>query len=258
MRGLIVGSHAMQDALRDYTILPKDLDIFSPDMTQDPPYIEVFWHPSFEDWIPEGILRHATLDECYTIKLSHLGWDPPGVDWEKHIYHAQLLRDAGAKVDSVLYDLLVKVWEEKHGPKKVDFNRDKEEFFTPGVRRVYEHDSLHDSVAYTPGEPLYRRFLKDGAEVQLDMAAVKAAPLPLQRELFREETYVIALERWVIPSDYMMSPGLAYRRALKKMIVDLSKGWTTRFLLENYREMSITDGSYVDWHLQNKDYLRKV
>lgn len=253
MQRLVIGSVAMAEYVPNCRT-PKDLDVFSPT-----PFCgeEGFWHDSFTDWIdevtPAG--RLATLDELYTIKVSHSYWDLRNGSWNKHINDAVALKAAGAKILPELHALLYKVWEQEHGKKQVNLNQDAADFFADAVRRKYDHDSIHASVAY--GDvPMYERVLKDGETVACDMAKVKALSFEDQVRLFREEVYATALERKVIPSDYTCSPRGAYAWALRRTITSLTKGWSARFLVENYDVFRKPDMDYVRLHLtperQNK------
>jgi hypothetical protein len=157
------------------------------------------------------------------------------------------LKRAGATLDLDLHDRLYSVWEEKNGRKRVNLNMDKEAFFSDAVKRIYDHDSIHESVAY--GErPMYDLLLADGETIQMNMAAIKAMSFEDQIKLYREEIYATALERWVIPSDYKISPRKAYAWAVQKTIVSLTKGWSARLLVENYELIRKPDMDYVAHH----------
>lgn len=258
MRHLIVGSKALFFHSMNYRS-PKDWDWFG-DLEYSIPtgwQGDRFWHESFSDWIPEGTHRVATLDELYTIKLSHSHWELPNGSWNKHVYDMLKLQDAGAKLDMGLYNILYKVWEQMHGKKVMNLDQDKSDFFDDAVRRTYDHDSLHESVAFGD-RPIYEEILKDGASVDID--ASKLWGLPHQRvvQLFVEEICVTALERKVIPSNYTCSPGAAYLWALRRTITSLTKGKSSRFILENFREFMKPDPSYVQRHLSKADRLVKL
>lgn len=257
MRALIIGSIAARLYVPEYRE-PKDIDLFADDpnpMTEfNGQKVEVFWHSSFEEWLPEGTARFATLDELYTIKVSHSSWDLGFGSWEKHMNDVVTLKNAGALLEPELYKLLYKVWEEKHGKKVVNLNQDKEEFFSDAVRRKYDHDSIHYSVAYED-RPIYESVFTPGATIQMDMAAIKALSFDQQVRLYREEIYATALERWVIPSDYKASPRRAYAMAVKKTVTSLTKGWSSRFIIENYETFRVPDMDYVKHHLSKKDQL---
>lgn len=245
-RRLIIGSTAVQQHIPGFR-QPKDLDVFS-DQGED--NAEVFWHPLFDDWIPPATDRYATLDELYTIKVSHSYWELRNGSWEKHINDAALLKRNGAVLIPELHSLLYEVWEERYGKKRVDLSQEADEFFSDAVNRVYEHDSIHESVAYG-ARPMYESVLKDGASVAVDMAKLKALSFDDQVKLFREEVYATALERLVIPSNYTFSPSRAYAWSLRRTITSLTKGWSARFLVENYDVFRRPDCDYVARHREN-------
>lgn len=260
MRSLIVGSHALK-ALGVCNREPKDKDVFTPNpceaVSLNSAKADPFWHESFDDWIPEGTHRPAMLDEMYTIKLSHSHWELPNGSWSKHIYDLIQLQNAGAKLDFELYWLLYKVWEEMHGKKVMNLDQDKSEFFADAVRRTYDHDSLHESVAF--GErPIYEECLRDGATVDIDARKMWSLPHDRIVKLFIEEICVTALERKVIPSNYKGSPGAAYHWALRRTITSLTKGKSSRFILQNIQEFIKPDPNYVQRHLDNKHRLVKL
>jgi len=251
---LVVGSTAMARFLPGARY-PKDVDVFS-DNPNNPEW-DSFWHESLREWIGDDSFRFATLDELYTIKVSHAQWELNNNTWEKHVYDIVQLKRAGAVLDLQLHKLLYSVWEDTHGVKVMDLAQDKAEFFDDAVRRTYDHDSLHDSVAY--GEhPIYTEVLKDGAEVDIDMKKLKALPLERFVDLIKEEIFVTALERVVVPKDYDVSPGAAYWWAFRRTATSLTKGWTARTILDN-AELFLTPGSdYIQRHLSKSHKLVRV
>jgi hypothetical protein len=259
-RYLVIGSTALQHYFPQKYKGPKDLDVFtdgpqpedSLNFCEDP-----FWHPSFESWIDPHYQGVATKDELYTIKLSHSYWDLRNGSWEKHIRDAAFLRLHGGLLIPHLHKMLYKVWAERYGEKRVDLQMDKTEFFDDAVKRIYDHDSIHRSVAYGK-EPLYVTVLNGAESVNIDMTKIKRLSHAKTVALFREEIYTTALERWIIPSDYTCSPRLAYARALKKTITSLTKGWSARFIAENYSEFLVPDMNYVAHHLSKKHLLEKL
>lgn len=251
---LIIGSHAAKQHIPTWRT-PNDLDVFTE--LQSVPRIDAYWHPSFVDIFPrytDDHVYYATLDELYTIKVSHLYWDLRNNTWEKHAYDVVKLKQHGATLDLQMHNALYKVWEEKHGKKQVDLDMDKASFFDDAVPRLYDHDSVHYSVAYGDA-PLYEAFLKDGEEINIDMKKVWAAPFEMQVKLFREEVYATALERKVIPSNYTCSPRAAYAWALKRTITSLTKGRSARFIVENLDTFMAPDVDYVRRHKDNAHKL---
>lgn len=250
--GLIIGSTAMGHHLADARE-PKDLDVFTPGArewrTDDP-----FWHPSFESWITPGTDRFATLDELYTIKVSHAYWELKNGSWDKHMSDVVFLKDNGAQLMPDLHKLLYKVWEETHGKKRVDLNMEADSFFADAVRRKYDHDSIHDSVAYGD-QPMYVQILKDGHTVAVDMNKLHALTFEDKVKLFREEVYATALERLMVPTNYRHSARHAYAWALRRTITSLTKGWSAQFLVEHYRLFRQPDCDYVARHRANSHKL---
>ncbi|OKI54554.1 DUF7275 domain-containing protein [Micromonospora sp. CB01531] len=249
---IVIGSTAIKHHFEDFPREPKDYDVFS-----DEPALsgsDSFWHPKMEDyaWADSVV---ATPDELYTIKLSHAFWELPNGSWNKHMADLMFLRHKGCQVIEPLYKLLYEIWTEKHGSKKMDLTKEAEDFFKDAVKRKYDHDSLHYSVAYTPGKPWYEVFLKPGHSVDMDMKLVWEAPFEVQVALFREEVYATALERIVIPRNYNVSPGFAYHWALRRTITSLTRGRSARFIAENYALFHRPDHDYVAHHLANRAFL---
>lgn len=255
MTYIVIGSTAAKHWLSDWRY-PKDLDLFTDYLNTTLPEGDHFWHESFQALWKPGEARMATLDELYTIKVSHLYWDLRNKTWEKHAQDARALKRAGAVLKQGMHRVLYKAWEERYGAKRVDLNMDKAAFFSDAVPRKYDHDSVHYSVAY--GDyPLYEDFLKDGEEINIDMPKVWAAPFEQQVRLFREEIFATALERKIIPSNYTASPRAAYAWALKRTITSLTKGKSARFIADNLDTFMALDVDYVERHKSQSHKLVK-
>lgn len=254
---LIIGSMAARLQFRDlWTRTPADLDLLclSEDVERLKRFVkgDVWGHPLLDPYLRgrgnwPGIGLLATIDELYTVKVSHSGWDLRNGSWDKHMADVVFLKDHGAVVDEDLYRILYRCWEELHGSKKTTLEMTKDAFFSDAVVRTYDHDSIHDSVAIGD-EALYLSVLREGAEVAMDMAKVKALPFAAKVDLFREEVYATALERIMIPKNYEYSPRAAYAWALRRTITSLTKGWSSRFMAENYGIFRDMEHDYVARH----------
>lgn len=244
---MIIGSLAMKKHFPEARE-PKDRDAF---LKYDFPGWEVFWHESFpEEWAGMNV---ASPDFLYTLKVSHSFWDLHGT-WAKHMHDVLFLKSKGAKFDREAYDILYPVWKAKHGKNRVNLNQSKDDFFADAVNRKYDHDSLHLSCCY--GErPLYERILRDGSEVLTDRAKFDNLSYEDQLRVIREETYATALERWVIPSDYRVSPRAAYAKAMKKCITSLFKGEMALWIVLHYEDLYQPDIDYVALHHSKADQL---
>jgi len=235
---------------------PKDIDTFSSEDLRPSLFgksVENFWDPELQPFVGD---RHsfATVDELYTIKCSHLYWDLKNDSWNKHANDVLFLKGKGAKLDLSLHALLYRVWEERYGKKKMDLKKEADLFFKDAVVRIYDHDSIHDSVAYFD-KPLYTRILRDGATVDIDPKKLwEELTYEEQILLFREEINATALERLVIPSGYRVSPARSYHWALRRTITSLTKGKSARFVVTNLSEFWKAD-DYVTRHRSRLDKL---
>lgn len=254
MTKTLIGSAAINAYIPGYRV-PKDLDFFS-DEPVDPEIdgirTEAFWHPKLADWQWGEV---ATLDELYTIKVSHAFWDLHGT-WDKHMFDTMSLKKAGAQFIPDLYKILYKVWEETHGKKRANLEADPDDFFNDRViKRIYDHDSIHESVAYHD-RPLFEAILRDDSEVAVDKSKWEALSHEDKLRMVREEVYATALERLLVPSDYSYSKGKAYQIILKSTIVSLSKGWFPLYAVLHFDELTKPDVDYVKRHKDNAHMLR--
>lgn len=254
MSSLIIGSTAMWNAGLTHRE-PKDIDVFTQYPDDFSEVIDGYWHPSFSDWLGGSRdIRSATLDEIYTIKVSHAYWELKNGSWGKHMADILRLKDAGAALDLGLHKLLYKVWEERYGSKQMDLSKEADSFFADAVKRKYDHDSIHYSVAY--GDvPMYVSILKDGHTVDVDPKKLWAMSHEDLVKLFREEIMATALERILVPNNYTTSPGAAYLWALRRTLTSLTKGRSARFIADNYHDFYKPDRGYVQRHLANKHKL---
>lgn len=245
MTYIVIGSTALHRMFPSLVREPKDLDLFCDFASKEPrdnPGQDIFWDDRLHGWFGKTEQRDATPDELYTIKVSHSQWDIKGVNWGKHMMDILFLKSLGAKLIPELHDILYKIWIDKHGPKKMTFS-ESEEFFDDAVVRRYDHDSLHESVAYGD-HALYIDYLLPGRSVAMDMAKVWASDHDTLVKLFREEIYATALERIVVPRSYRVSPGYAYQWALRRTITSLTKGRSALWLVENFKDFKDVRSMY--------------
>lgn len=252
---ILIGSTALSKYM-DIGREPKDLDYFTDhelDKEIDGKRIEPFFHFDLLNYFEDQV-RVATLDELYTIKVSHIFWDLRNGTWEKHAIDIMAMQKQGAKLIEPLYKLLYKIWEEVHGGKKANLSQGAMDFFNDKVVRIYVHDSIHDSVAYYDA-PLYERILMDGEEVKVDKSKWDAMSYEDKIKCVREEVYATALERLIIPSGYTYSPRRAYAWALRRTVTSLARGWFALFIVENLEAVWSPDVNYVEVHKKNSHKL---
>jgi len=232
---IVVGSTALRffDCNR---LPPSDLDIW----TSDKDYIK----QEGEDvcYIPEDIIQqvpayahYATADAIYTIKCSHFGWD---IHWQKTKLDIMWLKGCGCKLIPDLYKTLVEFWKVEHHDKSfLSLKKDKDTFFTDHVTYVYDHDYLHELVAY-PNRPMYESCLKEGEDVLIDQEKFNELCHEDKVRMFREEITTIAIERWLVNPHFKgkYSWFRAYMFSLHKTVTRLTKGWATDFIVLNIED----------------------
>lgn len=207
--------------------------------------------------IPEHIMNlvekkegYATPDSVYTIKCSHLGWDNPM--WNKHKLDILWLKSNGCKLNTSLFEALISYWKVELGDKSfLSLKQDKENFFTDNVDYKYDHDYLHELVAY-PNIPIYSGVLVDNEDVLIDRVKFDKLSFEDQVRMFREEITVIACERWIFNSKLKtkLSWMQAYNKSLQKTITNLTKGWACEFLILNLEYFVKQDYKYFE-HILN-------
>jgi len=259
---VLVGSTAMAHHLPQ-TREPKDIDYLlvnptAEELAEDKQRgIDSFTHPALAEWDWSGEV--ASLDELFTLKVSHSFWELKNGSWDKHMFDIVKMQEAGAQFLPELHAILYPIWVETHGKKKANLELSPDEFFNPNVNRTYEHDTIHASVAYREnGVPLFNEILRDGHQVAVDRSKFEAMSEETKHQLVREEVYATALERRIIPSDYTVNPRVAYSYALRKTITSYTKGWFPLYIVLNYGELRKPDVNFVERHHQNADRLVKL
>lgn len=202
--------------------------------------------------------RVATPDELYTMKISHSFWEINGPkNWDKHAADIVFLSRKGCILLRPLYNILLPIWKDRYKKNPTDTTKSKDEFFKDAVKRKYDHDSLHASVAYGD-HPLYLDILKDGETVAVDNSKFWALDHGTKLKVVREEIYATALERILIPRNYSGSPGAAYHWALRRTATSLFKGEWALFLMLNLDTLTRPDCNYMQRHLDNQDKLIQI
>jgi hypothetical protein len=249
---LIFGSTAMKHWFPEFRE-PSDLDLIkkgglSTKLEQH------YWIDSF-DYILENNIDLEYVDPHFllAIKASHFGWD---IHWSKTMNDILFLKERGYSVDPALYKMLVKDWTVVHGKKWGSLEKaDSTTFFEDAVPRKYVHDSIHEAVA-VGSEPLYFKILKDDSGVvgcskeKFDSLTEKE-----KENLVREEVWVTALERYLVPADFKCSTSLSYFKSLKKLATTMSSGWFKQWIISNFDLLYVNNN--VDWVNQFKSKLIK-
>lgn len=242
---LLVGSRAIKQHFNDFPREPKDWDYVA-----FPPYTFESNTKKVKDteFLKNAILveRYSEKDEIvsandlYTLKLSHIFW-PIALD--KHLFDIQFLKKKGCVADMELFERLYAYWSSMHGQnKRIDFDKKNEEFFQDKVHRQYPHDELHNIINPSP---LYKFVKPDLEAADISQELFNNLDRKQQLELIREEAYVLALERYMIPNSGTHWR-VAYSKMLKALMQRLTPLWLGVFIAENYIDLQQPTFNYYE------------
>jgi hypothetical protein len=234
MKCLIIGSMAMYHWFPDARV-PADIDLLTPveikSSTPSVCLVDAQWH-DVGDYIMEinKDKVFADPDVLFTLKVSHAHWN---IKWEKTMYDVEFLRRKGCTLNMELYDRLFKVWTELHGKKRVNMNKPMTEFFKDAVVREYDHEYLHELVAFYD-RPLHERLRTDKSTAWCDRELFENLSAEDQLKTALEEMMATAIERSSLKHGCKKSEVLtAMSRAHFQLCTSMTTGWFARFLILN-------------------------
>jgi hypothetical protein len=175
------------------------------------------------------------------IKRSHL-WR--SFKFPSHItqYHKHGLQRAFKNLDNLqvnnhgpldFYNERLKLTHEAFPVNYPKLNKPKDEFFLDAVVRDYDHDLIHELVAYYK-RPLYTRMQKtDPDTVWCDVNLWKSLSWYDKCRCVAEECMVTAIERFIIPKSNIPYR-YAYMKSLDKVCTTMCSGWFRDFAIDNY------------------------
>lgn len=173
------------------------------------------------------------------IKRSHL-WR--NLSFQKHITHYhKYLRNlfgyytAGDKEHLQKRTLLTHKEFPQGNPNLM---QSKEDFFNDAVTKKYEHDYLHELVAFYE-KPLYTKLLRESNLAWCEESKWNMLTHEDKVKCVAEETFVIAIERFMIPNGWNFPSFLAYSKALDKVCTTLCSGWFRDFAIDYYPEIML-------------------
>lgn len=191
------------------------------------------------------------------IKRSHIHRP---INFAKHIrdYH-QLFTLFGHRIDARYRELLknlTKITKEKFGDRTPSLKKKKDEFFDDYVEKHYDHDSIHYATCYYD-VPIYERLKPDQDLVWCSKKLWDNLTHLDKVRCVREETYAIALERYIIPKqkrNELPPPAkFAFYWALERVCTTLTSGWFRDFAIDNWPEISQYDTDFLEkfeWNLK--------
>lgn len=245
---IIIGSTAMNYWFDDFDRQPNDLDYVvaqaATKVVRTENLITEYHTDPGLQWLLLQNLPHgyATPDMLYTIKISHVYWD---VNWNKTIHDIMFLQSKNCKIIEEFYQILYSNWEIKHGNKNhITLQTTNQEFFNQYVDRKYDHDWIHEVMAYYD-EPMHRKLKKNANMAMISKEMFFNLSYEDQLKTCREEIQVIALERELIPRNFKIPTQAAYVNALKALITHMTKGWFARFMAEHLSDLYKPDRKFI-------------
>lgn len=180
------------------------------------------------------------------LKLSHR-YKKNSPHFLKTMRDIQFLRSKGVVLSEELTALLKRREKETYTYAHPKLNQNKQQFFKESDSFYkYEHDDIHAAVAVEES-PAYTKFSEDGEEVHVSRSKWNSLPLRTKLLAGLEESYVLAIERSLVPHTGVLTPKQAFDKALEKVCTSITSGWFREFCWENYDKIQeLYDESYVD------------
>lgn len=249
---ILIGSQALFRRNRDFK--PKvttDWDIISPEPVKEFGAGTYEWHDrnflnnaSFDDFCTPTPLRVGwstlycmDLAGLAIIKRSHLWRD---LAFDKHItmYHRfiNFPRSLWTPHMEALYQERLALTKAAFPQRQPNLMQPTKDFFDDAVKKIYEHDYLHELVAFYK-KPLYTRLLRSPELAWCDEDKWNNLTDTEKDQCVVEETMVIAIERFLLPGGWQMPPKLAYMKALRKVCTTLCSGWFRDWAIDRYPQV---------------------
>lgn len=177
----------------------------------------------------------------YLIKRSHL-WRE--LSFDKHIthFHKHLKPLVQGQVPSYLeqewFNNRLKLTKKKYPQGNPNLNQSTEDFFNDNVKKVYEHDYLHELFAYED-KPMYEKLKYPNklGSAWCEQELWERLEPHQKNTCVAEECYVIATEKFLVPNLWNYSYKRAYMNALRKVCTTLCSGWFRDHAIDNYPEV---------------------
>lgn len=182
-------------------------------------------------------LNVLSMQGCIVMKRSHLWRD---LSFDKHILHwYKYMQRHTVRLSEPARQLLKQrttatIKEFSLGSPSL--NKTVKEFFDDAVTKKYDHDLLHELLAFED-KPLYTRMQVDASRAWCEKTLWDQFSYLQKIHCAAEETYVIAVERFLATSDWQTPTRLAYTKALRKVCTTLTSGWFRDFALDNFPEI---------------------
>lgn len=191
-------------------------------------------YPEEFEHIGYGVLL-PSLDVLYMLKMSHryLKDSPHFLKTMKDI---RTMRTLGAHIHEAWMPYYEQRQKDTYTYNLPKLNVSKDAFFdaeATGVVYTYDHDSIHEAMK-TYGKPAYQYFKPNESEVLTSKSMFDKLALSTQMAAVIEESYVLAIERSLVPFPNGKTPKEAFDMALMKVCTSITSGWFREFAWEKY------------------------
>jgi hypothetical protein len=197
-------------------------------------------------------ITNAPLEVLYSLKKSHINFP---IKFKKHIKSYTLLSKCLSGVDilSDITEINLKETEKRLGELKVvKLNKSVDRFFGQSSKKVmpfFIHDHIHMMVAHYD-KPGYTYMQPDPMSVMCSKKLWDGFTEDLKMKTVLEESYVIALERLILPMIFgggkLHTTKEAFIWALNRVCTTLCSGWFRDYATNHYFEIIM---------LYNEDYV---
>ena len=171
----------------------------------------------------------------YMLKMSHR-YLKDSQHFLKTMRDIKIMREAGFTITQDIHHYYRKRMAETYTYAHPKLAQSKEGFFdaeATGVKYTYDHDSIHEAVKWYY-KPAYAFFKPKDSPVMCDKGMFFDAPINVRLQAVLEESYVLALERSLIPFPGKKTPKEAFDMALMKVCTSITSGWFREFAWTNY------------------------
>jgi hypothetical protein len=186
----------------------------------------------------------CSIEELYIQKRSHV-WRTQ--KFSRNIMQLEKLKEECLdlyecipSLDNPILKDRIKLTKEKYGHRVPSLYKSNEDFFNDNVTKYYVHDDIHKVMAHYD-IPLYEKMKQDFSLAKCEKDMWNQFSYEDKVKCVREECFVIALERFVIPkienNESYMPARISFDKALEKVATNLTSNWFRDFAIDNFFEI---------------------
>lgn len=202
------------------------------------------------------LVQIPSVEILWAIRRSHIHRP---LNFPKHMFHLNKLRDLFVDPKDSTIEFLrkrTKLTKAAYKDMVPSLNKTNEDFFDDYVKKVYNHDDIHEIVAFYD-EPIYKKLKIDQSKAKCEKDLWFLLHPIDKIYAVQEECMVIALERFLIPGK-IKSPKVAFLKALEKVCTNLTSGFFRDFAIDNYRLCCCDIPDYLTKFNEAKHELERV